>query len=95
MGSLSRLSKKCRECPFKDKCSKKRMEAEAYLPEPMLASAAMPSAAEMASPILREHDYRNVKVAERMTLTIDLEELKEQMKQDFYKSVGLGLNFGA
>lgn len=95
MGSLSKLSKKCRECPFKEKCSKKRMEAEGYLPEPMLASATVPSAGELAAPILRKHDYRNVKVAENMTITIDLEELKEQMKQDFYKSVGLGLHFGA
>lgn len=71
------------------------MEAEGYLPEPMLASASMPSSAELASPILRKHDYRDVKVAESTTITIDLEELKEQMKQDFYKSVGLGLHFGA
>ena len=92
MGSLSRLSKECRECPFKEKCSKKRMEAEGYLPEPMLASATMPSTEELAAPILRKHDYRDVKVAEG---TIDLEELKEQMKQDFYKSVGIGLHFGA
>lgn len=95
MGSLSRLSKKCRECPFKEKCSKKRMEAEGYLPEPMLASASMPSVSEMAAPMAVKHDYRNVKVAEGTTITIDLEELKEQMKQDFYKSVGLGLHFGA
>lgn len=95
MGSLSRLSKECRECPFKEKCSKKRMEAEGYLPEPMLASATMPSTEELAAPILRKHDYRDVKVAESTTITIDLEELKEQMKQDFHKSVGLGLHFGA
>lgn len=95
MGSLSRLSKKCRECPFKEKCSKKRMEAEGYLPEPMLASASMPSVSEMAAPMAVKHDYRNVKVAEGTTITIDLEELKEQMKQDFYKSVGLGLHFEA
>lgn len=95
MGSLSRLSKKCRECPFKEKCSKKRMEAEGYLPEPMLDSATMPSIEELAAPVLKQHDYRNVKVAEGMEITIDLEELKEQMKQDFYKSVGLGLHFGA
>ena len=95
MGSLTRLSKKCRECPFKEKCSKKRMEAEGYFPEPMLASATMPSIEELAAPVLKQHDYRNVKVAEGMEITIDLEELKEQMKQDFYKSVGLGLHFGA
>lgn len=95
MGSLSRLSKKCRECPFKEKCSKKKMEAEGYLPDPMLASASMPSATELAAPTLKKHDYRDVKVADGTTITIDLEKLKEQMKLDFYKSVGLGLHFGA
>ena len=49
----------------------------------------------MAAPMAVKHDYRNVKVSEGMTVTIDLEELKEQMKQEFYKSVGLGLDFGA
>lgn len=94
-GKFIQIIKKCRECPFKEKRSKKRMEAEGYLPEPMLASATMPSTEELAAPILRKHDYRDVKVAEGMTITIDLEELKEQMKQDFYKSVGIGLHFGA
>lgn len=65
------------------------------MPEPMLASATMPSTEELAAPILRKHDYRDVKVEESTTIKIDLEELKEQMKQDFYKSVGLGLHFGA
>lgn len=95
MGNLSRLSKKCRECPFKDKCDKKRMEAEGYLPKPMMASASMPSVSEMAAPMSVKHDYRNVNVSEGMTVTIDLEELKRQMKKEFYKSVGLGIHFGA
>lgn len=95
MRNLSRLSKKCRECPFKDKCNKKRMEAEGYLLEPMVASVDMPSVSEMAAPMSVKHDYRNVKVSEGMTVTIDLEELKRQMEQEFYKSVGLGLHFGA
>lgn len=95
MGSLSRLSKKCRECPFKDKCNKKRMEAEGYLPKPMAASAVMPSVSEMAAPMAVKHDYRNVKVSDGMTVAIDLEELKRQMKHDFYKAVGLGIDYGA
>ena len=68
---------------------------EGYLPEPMLASATMPSIEELAAPVLKQHDYRNVKVAEGMEITIDMEELKEKMKQDFYKTDGLGLNLGA
>lgn len=95
MGRLSRLSKKCRECPFKDKCNKKRTEAEAYLPKPMAASAVMPSVSEMAAPMAVKHDFRNIKIDAETTITIDLEELKKQMKRDFYKSVGLGINYGA
>lgn len=65
------------------------------MPESMLASATMPLTEELAAPVLKQHDYRDVKLAEGMTITIDLEELKEQMKQDFYNSAGLGLHFGA
>ena len=95
MGRLSRLSKKCRECPFKDKCNKKRMEAEAYLPKPMAASAVMPSVSEMAAPMAVKHDYRDINLGENQIITIGLEELKRQMKHDFYKSVGLVIDYGA
>ena len=95
MRSLSRLSKKCRDCPFKDKCNKKRMEAEGYLSKPMAASVAMPSVSEMAAPMVAKHDYRDIKLGENQIITIDLEELKRQMKHDFYKAVGLGIDYGA
>lgn len=95
MKSLSRLSKKCRECPFKEKCSKKRMEAEGYLTEPMLVSATMPSVSEIAAPMIAKHDYRDIKLGENQIITIDLEELKRQIKHDFYKAVGLGIDYGA
>ena len=32
---LSRLSEKCRKCPFVDKCNHKQMEALAYLSKPL------------------------------------------------------------
>lgn len=87
---LSRLSAKCRACPFVDKCEHKEMEALAYL-EP----AAMPVAMEATQPLLIPHNYRDVKIDANTTITIDLEELKEQMEQEFYKQAGLGLQFGA
>ena len=37
---LSRLSKKCRVCPFVDKCDHKEMEALAYLSEPIITARA-------------------------------------------------------
>ena len=89
MGNLSRLSAKCRKCPYVDKCKQKRIEAEAYL-EPI----AMPTVAEIMQPVAVKHSYRDVKVAENTTLTIDLEDLKKQMERDFYKQAGLGLQFG-
>lgn len=35
---LSRLSDKCRTCPFVDTCNHKRMEALGYFPEPSTIS---------------------------------------------------------
>lgn len=87
---LSRLSSKCRECPFMEKCGNKRMKALAYL-----KPAAMPAAMEVSQPLLVPHDYRDVKIDANTTITIDLEGLKEQMKKEFYKQAGLGLQFGA
>lgn len=80
---LSRLYSGCRKCPFKGTCQNKRMEALAVM-EPMLQDAAAPLTSPMAAPIMKKHDYRNVKVAEGTTITIDLEELKEQMVRDHF-----------
>lgn len=46
---LSRLSEKCRTCPFASKCDHKRMEALTYLSEPQMAVNA-------AQPLLRENE---------------------------------------
>ena len=87
---LTRLSAKCRACPFVEKCDHKEMEALAYL-EPVAASPV----AEMVQPMAVKHDYRDIKRGENTTSTIDVEELKRHMKRYFYKNAGLGLNFGA
>ena len=96
MSSISRLSRKCCSCPYVSKCSMKRLESEAYMVEPNLAaSAAVPSGAEMVQPMAVKHDYRNIKVSEGVTITIDVEELKERMREDFYRKTGIGLYPGA
>lgn len=87
---LSRLSQKCRECPFVSKCNCKKMESLAYI-GPAVQTAAQPLVAD----VLVKHDYRDIKVAENTTITIDVEEIKRQMKKDFYRKAGLGLEFGA
>lgn len=49
MGRLRRTAKKCRECPFYDKCENKLMEMEGYL-----KPAAQPLTEPMANPVMRE-----------------------------------------
>lgn len=89
MSSISRLSRKCCSCPYVSKCSMKRLESEAYMVEPNLAaSAAVPSGAEMVRPMAVKHDYRDIKISEGVTITIDAEKLKEQMRKDFYRKMG-------
>lgn len=62
-------------------------------PQPFAMSAAMPLAQEMAQPMLVPHDYRNVKVADGMTITIDLEDLKRKLADRICEKIGL--NYGA
>lgn len=95
MSSISRLSQKCRSCPYVSKCSMKRLESEAYMEPNLAASATVPSGAEMLRPMAVKHDYRDIKISEGVTITIDAEELKEQMRKDFYRKVGIGLYPGA
>lgn len=95
MGNISRMAEKCRSCQIRDKCDKKQMEACAYFDEPMAASAVMPSMTELAQPVLVKHDYRDIKIGENTTVTIDVEELKKKINDDIYKSLGCGLNYGA
>ena len=90
MSGLTRTAKMCRECPFKDKCKNKRLEKEAYL-TPVIS----PIIEDVESPVLKAHDYRNVKVAEKTTITIDVEDLKERMRKEIYRQAGIGLNYGA
>lgn len=90
MSGLTRMTKMCRECPYKDRCTNKRMEKEAYL-----TPTTSPIIEDMASPVLKVHSYRDVKVAENMTITVDLEDLKERMRKDIYRQSGIGLNYGA
>ena len=62
-------------------------------PQPLAMSATMPLAQEMAQPMLVPHDYRNVKVADGMTITIDLEDLKRKLADRIFEEIGL--NYGA
>lgn len=76
---LSRLYSGCRKCPYRDTCENKKMEALAYM-EPVAATMTAP----LAEPALRKRDYRNIKIAENTTITIDLEEMKERLRRSHY-----------
>lgn len=62
-------------------------------PQPFAMSVATPLSQEMAQPMLVPHDYRNVKVADGMTITIDLEDLKRKLADRICEKIGL--NYGA
>ena len=87
---LSRLAAKCMECPFVDKCDKKRMEALGYLEMPNLASSyAEPIASSTTEPILRE----------TMPIMVDGSPTvvyKDEIEKQLYKSLysHLGLQYG-
>lgn len=83
---LSRLAKKCQECPFKDKCKSKRIEALGYLPEPMVAEAAMPSAAELTQPILRETVNT---IIDGKVVKVYKDEIEKQLYKELYSRLGL------
>lgn len=95
MGALKRMASKCRNCDKKDTCDYKKMELCAYIEEPpLMASASMPSVAELTQPMMIKHDYRDIKVKENTKITIDVEELKRKMEKEIYKSAGIGINYG-
>ena len=76
----------CQVCPNYNDCKHKRRVACMYL-EPLTN----PAAAEITQPIMADiavkHDYRAIKIGENTTVTIDLEEMKKKLEEDFYKSI--------
>lgn len=63
------------------------------LEEQIAMSAGLPAGQLASQPFEIPHDYRNIKVAEGMTITIDLEESKKRLVESHYEKIGL--NFGA
>lgn len=88
--SLSKLSKKCQECPFVSKCNNKRMEAYGYLEMPDLAIPSIENAAAtMTEPILRE--TTTVFIDGKPTI-----QYKDEIEKMLYKHLyrGIGLDYG-
>lgn len=95
MGSISKLSEKCKSCPNVDTCNHKRMELCAYIEPKNSADLTSPVLPGMVQDMVMKHDYRDVKVGENTKITIDVEELKRQVEKDFYRKLGIGFYPGA
>ena len=48
--------------------------------------ATMPNTMPVAQEALTKHDYRNIKIDENTTITIDLEEIKKEIKESFFSN---------
>lgn len=58
------------------------MEAHGYLQPDVVA------------PVMVKHDYRDIEIDASTAVTIDLEDIKKQLAEDFYRSQGIGLMLG-
>lgn len=97
MGSIRKTASICRICPYKDECENKRLESCAFVEVEKQNSAPLlqENTTSCAAPILRKHSYRDIQLDENTTVTIDLEEIKEQLRKDFYRQSGLGIDYKA
>lgn len=88
--TFSKDSKLCRNCKHFYDCDNKRMEACAYVaPKETLAQPIIqPLTEPLAEDIAVKHDYREIKIAENTTVTIDLEKLKKDLENEIYKQLG-------
>ena len=85
--SKTRMAKACRNCRFKANCKNKQLEALGELPLPLIEKATENSVNNLQAPIAVKHNYRNIKIAENTTVTIDLEEIKKKLTESFYKDL--------
>lgn len=81
----------CQKCKHYNDCKNKRMVACAYL-EPIIQPCTTTVYAPLMQDMLVKHDYRNVKVGENTTFTIDLEKMKKKINEDFYKAINKSIN---
>lgn len=84
---LSKLSEKCKKCPFVDKCENKRMEALGYISEShVLANSVGSNSENLVEPSSRE----------TMTIMVDdmpTQVYKDEIEKQLYSV--LGLKFGS
>ena len=76
---LTKTYSKCRECPHRHTCDHKRLEGHGFL-EPAAASSSQP----LGQPLIRPHDYREIRISGSTTVTLDLEEMKEKLVKSHF-----------
>ena len=86
--TISRDSVVCRECQHYNNCDNKGMKSCGLL---LYADRIKQS---LTSPILEDmaikHDYRNVEIAKNTNITINIEEIKKNLRDEIYKSIYCG-----
>ena len=97
MGFITKTASICQICPYKDECDNKRLESCAFVEVEKQNSAyySRKNTVANTAPVLRKHQYRDIRLDENTTVTVDLEEIKEQLRKDFYRQAGLGIDYGA
>lgn len=88
--TFSKISEVCKCCEHRNDCNNKRMELCAIAVSKK-ETLAQPCNQSLTNPLIEDicvkHDYRDIKIAENTTVTIDIEELKENIKKDIYKKL--------
>lgn len=92
MGSLSKLSEKCKACPYVDSCNHKQMEAVAISELPSIsANISQNISQSLAMPMARETMLVNDGSGNMVRVYKD--EIEKQLYQELYKH--LNFNYGA
>lgn len=76
---------KCFSCEYRTYCSKSKS------PNCVLKQIAKLLSDSIHQPTIKEHDYRDIKIDENITITIDIEELKNRMTKEAYEVLKQGL----
>lgn len=97
MGSISKTASICMICPYEDECDSKRLESCAFVEVEKQNSApcSQKNAVANTAPVLRKHQYTDIHLDKDTSITIDLLEIKEQLRKYFYRQAGLGIDYKA
>ena len=92
MGSLSRLSEKCKKCPNVDECNHKKMELCAYIePTNLSANISQNVSQSLAMPLARE--TMTINDGRGNMIEVYKDDIAEQINKSLFKD--RFLNYGA